>query len=101
MKTDTHTVIAEMVDIKTGKRLFADDTFTPHDEDQADRLTRAGCLREGVVAKSAKADDDGDGLDGMKLDELKALAVAEEIDLGEASKKADIVAVIRAARTAA
>ena len=39
-----------------------------------------------------------DGLDGMKLDDLKALALEEQIDLGEATKKAEIVAVIRAHR---
>lgn len=45
---------------------------------------------------------DGDGeLDGMKVADLKALAEAEGIDLGDATKKADIIAAIELAREAA
>lgn len=45
-------VIAEFVDTETGERVFPAAageepvTFTPHNEDQAERLTAAGCLRE-------------------------------------------------------
>jgi hypothetical protein len=41
------------------------------------------------------------GLAGMKLADLKALAEAEGIDLGDATKKADIVSAIELAREAA
>lgn len=44
------------------------------------------------------AERDPDGLDAMKVDDLRALADREVIDLGEASKKADIIAAIRKAR---
>lgn len=47
--------------------------------------------------------DDGDAdisLAKMKVDELKALAVKEEIDLGDATKKDDIIAAIELAREA-
>lgn len=37
-------------------------------------------------------------LDKMKVDELKALAAKEEIDLGDATKKDDIIAAIELAR---
>lgn len=41
--------------------------------------------------------DDGDGLETFSLAELKAHAAANGIDLGDARKKAEIVAAIRAA----
>lgn len=48
-----------------------------------------------------EAADDGDkGLAGLKVDDLKALALAEEIDLGDAKSKADIIAAIELAREA-
>lgn len=46
-------------------------------------------------------DDDGPkGLDDHTVPELKAIAEAEGIDLGDVSKKADIVAAIELAREA-
>jgi len=48
-------------------------------------------------------DDDApadDGLDGKGVPALKKIAKDEEIDLGEATDKPDIIAVIRAAREA-
>jgi len=45
-------------------------------------------------------EDVGDGLDNETVADLKATAEAEGIDLGEATKKADILAAIRAARAA-
>lgn len=38
------------------------------------------------------------GLSGMSVADLKALAEAENIDIGDASKKADIIAAIELAR---
>lgn len=43
---------------------------------------------------------EGDGLDKMKVPELRTLAGEEGIDLGDAKKKDDIVAAIREAREA-
>ena len=48
-----------------------------------------------------KADGDADiALSKMKVDDLKALAFKEEIDLGDATKKDDIIAAIELAREA-
>lgn len=41
---------------------------------------------------------DATPLDKMKVDDLKALAFKEEIDLGDATKKDDIIAAIELAR---
>lgn len=42
----------------------------------------------------------GDGLADITVAELKAIAEAEGVDLGEATKKAEIIAAIEAARAA-
>lgn len=54
------------------------------------------------ATRKAEDDDDDDGseLGALKVAELKALAEAEGVDLGEATRKADIVAAIVAAREA-
>lgn len=56
MPKHTHTVVAEMVDVVTGERKFPGDGFTPHNDDQEKRLTKAECLKEGAP-KADKADD--------------------------------------------
>ena len=45
-------------------------------------------------------EDDDDGLDALKADELKSLAKDEGIDLGSANTKPAMVAAIRAAHAA-
>ena len=42
--------------------------------------------------------DEGDALGGKSIAELKAIASEEQIDLGTATKKAEIIAAIRKAR---
>lgn len=42
--------------------------------------------------------DAGDGLDKEKVDDLKQIAADEGVDLGDATKKADIIAAIRKSR---
>lgn len=42
--------------------------------------------------------DEGSDLSKMKVGDLKALAAAERIDLGDATKKEDIIAAIELAR---
>lgn len=141
-------VLAECVDIRSGKRFVPGDEFKPAPERrQAERLVRAGCLPAEAVdsaadhgedpagieptpfstemrteegeraARAADAaardnqalaiaqetgattnDQSDDGLSKNTVAELKDLAAAEDIDLGEAARKDDIVAVIRAAR---
>lgn len=57
-----------------------------------------------VTAKLAEelpdddAGDAGDGLDNLKLEELKAIATKEEVDVGQARSKAEFVAAIRTKR---
>ncbi|MEH6676139.1 hypothetical protein [Phenylobacterium sp.] len=51
--------------------------------------------------KADEVEDDGEkGLADLSVNELKALAESEQIDLGDATKKADIVATIELAREA-
>lgn len=39
-----HDVIAEMIDVRNGGRLFPGDTLETDDQEQVDRLIGAGCL---------------------------------------------------------
>ena len=59
-------------------------------------------LQDAAADKHADGDGDGkvDELEAMTVAQLKALAETEAVDLGEASKKAEIVAAIKAAREA-
>lgn len=62
-------------------------------------VTTMDDTRDGADAgKGGEANPDD--LDAMKVADLKALADREVIDLGEATKKDDIVAAIRKARAA-
>ncbi len=65
------------------------------DDDYADRL-----IEEGKAEPAELEADDDEDLVAMTVAELKQLATAEEIDLGEATKKADILDKIREARLA-
>lgn len=60
----------------------------------------AGKLAEELPDDEQAGDDvgRGDGLDALKLDELKAIAVKEEADVSQARSKVDFVAAIRAKR---
>jgi hypothetical protein len=96
-----HSVIAEMIDANTGTRYFPGQAFTPADEDQAERLIKARCIREGRDRAAIQRDQlNNDGLFDNTVAELREIAAAERINLGDATKKADIVAAIRAARAA-
>lgn len=59
-------------------------------------------LQDAAADKPADADGNGtvDELEAMTVAQLKALAEAEAVDLGEAKLKADIIAAIKAAREA-
>ncbi len=71
---------------------------------EASRLALAGVLAGDPEDAEGDHDDDaeptGDGLDAMLVDDLKALASNEGVDLTGISVKADIIAAIRAHRTA-
>jgi hypothetical protein len=100
-------VIEEFVDVNTGDRFTPAAsggdavTFTPHDETQEARLLAAGCLRAPRDGAAIARDQiNNDGLFDQTVDGLKEIAEKETIDLGDATRKADIVAAIRAARAA-
>ena len=57
-----------------------------------------GWRKKGYRLASEKPQAEGDGLDAMKVADLKELVESEDIDLGEATKKNDIIAAIREAR---
>ena len=59
-----------------------------------------GLVSGGQAEFADLGEEGGDDLDSQTVAALKAIAVAEEIDLGEATKKADIIAKIRAHRGA-
>src|SRR5690606_12180588 len=96
-------VLAECVDIRSGKRFAKGQEFSPAPTpEQADRLIKAGCFREEArefaVEEPDDAEDDGEvNLKKLNLDELKALATERGVDLGDATKKADIIAAIELA----
>lgn len=71
MSKHTHTVVAEMVDVVTGERKFPGEGFTPHDDDQAERLIKADCLKEGAP----------------KVDKTEAAAAKEASETGAAEAK--------------
>ena len=71
---------------------------------EASRLVLAGVLAGDPEDAEGDHEDDadptGDGLDAMLVDDLKALAALETVDLTGISRKDDIIAAIRAHRTA-
>lgn len=72
---------------------------------EASRLVLAGVLSADPEDAEGDHEDDaeptGDGLDAMLVDDLKALAVLETVDLTGISRKDDIITAIRAHREAA
>lgn len=68
---------------------------TTNDPEAAEKLKAMGYTVEGEAPAPA------DPLAAMKVDELKAYAAEKGIDLGDATKKADILAAIRAAEAPA
>lgn len=69
-------------------------------DEQAKQLKNSGRLDgepEDLPSLDADAGD-GDDLGGKSVAELKVIATEEEIDLGTATKKAEIIAAIRKAR---
>lgn len=64
------------------------------------RLQRAGAFGDSPEALGVKKADEGKDVGDMTVEELKAYAEANSIDLGDAKLKADIVAKIEAADAA-
>lgn len=71
----------------------------PVSDEEYDRLVEAGAIEPGEDEDGEDHEDDG--LEQLTVDELKALASEEQIDLGGATKKADIIEAIRAGRATA
>lgn len=69
----------------------------PVTEAEAKRLFDGGFIDLG---EDDDGDDDAedDGLDDEKVEDLKSIAEREQVDLGTATKKADIIAAIRSHR---
>lgn len=109
MADKTFYVIAECVDERDGKRYFPGDTFPKPTRAQAQRLTGAKCLSDekpdlAELADQARANDQTiqftDDLGDKTVAQLRELATAETIDLGNASRKPEILAAIRKGRQA-
>lgn len=62
-------------------------------DEEVAHIEKFGLLKVVPEDEASKSD-----LDGLKVDELKALAESEDIDLGDATKKAEIIAAIKLAR---
>lgn len=88
-----------------GAFIEAGETVPVNDEKRGITDERAQDIVDGGRGEFHEVDDEGDldagdGLDAMKVADLKKLADEEAIDLGNAAKKDEIVAAIRAAREA-
>lgn len=83
---------------------FSEETEARLIERQAIRIaTKKDLAGDDLPASEAVIDGDAtevtdDGLDKQSVESLKAIAETEKVDLGEATKKADIIAAIRKAR---
>jgi hypothetical protein len=70
------------------------------DDEEAERLVELGLAEFADEVADGDEGDDED-LDAMQVADLKKLAEDEGVDLGSATKKADIIAAINAHRAAA
>lgn len=73
--------------------------ITVRNDAEADALIENGSAE--LFEDDADTEDEGDGLNDLTVAALKDLATNEQIDLGENTKKADIITAIRAHRDAA
>ncbi|MFC8276257.1 hypothetical protein ACFUJR_27750 [Streptomyces sp. NPDC057271] len=84
--------IVDMDDAEAARRIAAGDC-RPVDEPRRRKAARAKAATGGT-------ETGGDGQDGpppveeMTVDQLKAFAAGQEIDLGDAKKKAELLAVV-------
>jgi hypothetical protein len=90
-------VIAEFVDARTSKRYLPGEghliepALTPA---QIVRLTKAGCLEDGSDVEIVDLVEPPVDLSAFTVSELQQYAADNSIDLGDAKKRADIVAAI-------
>jgi|GEM_PF-5214675 len=71
-------------------------TFTPNSAKQRDTLLKNGAAKKAPKAEKVESDEP-EGYSAMTVKELTTLAEERNIDLGGATKKADIIAAIEAA----
>lgn len=71
------------------------------DEIELSDADAAGLLQIGAISDGSATLDDSADLDGMKVEDLKALAERERVSLDGVTKKAEIIAAIKAKREAA
>ena len=71
------------------------------DEIELSDADAAGLLQIGAILDGSAPLDDSADLDGMKVEDLKALAERERVSLDGVTKKAEIIAAIKAKREAA
>jgi hypothetical protein len=109
MASKTQYVIAECVDQRDAKRYFPGDEFPNPTRQQLKRLTDAGCLSEDKPDPADLASGGGaaqqqitlpDDLGDLTVPKLRELAETDKIDLGDATRKPEILAAIRKARQA-
>jgi hypothetical protein len=70
-------------------------------DDEADRLIEVGQAEEAEDDIEPEIDEAGEDLEAMTLPDLGILVTKEGVPLNGATKKADIIAAIRAHRAAA
>lgn len=71
------------------------------DQGEFDRLKALGLVEKATTKGKGTAPQPVDDLDEKSVADLRELAAAETVDLGEATKKADVITAIRAARAVA
>ncbi|WP_447727270.1 hypothetical protein [Sphingomonas koreensis] len=103
MSKKKYPVIAEMVDVRDGKRFFPGETFETDDAKQAKRLTEAGCL--GEPGEALVFDYERDKLSDIDLATAQPgalLVIAKhegaELKKGDKTTPAEIVKAIVARR---
>jgi len=81
---------------KNNRRRYHVGDIIESDEDLVKRFNRANSVKFEVVPDSNGGVSDG--LDDMTVEELRQLAEAEEIDLGDAVRKPRIIRILREAQ---
>lgn len=71
------------------------------DEIELSDADAAGLLQIGAISGESATPDDSADLDAMKVEDLKALAERVQVSLEGVTKKAEIIAAIKAKREAA
>ena len=82
-------------------RYAAEGPISVRDDDEAQRLVDLELAEFADEDEEADDHSEGETLEDMSVPDLKKLAADEGVDLGTATKKADVIAAINAHRAAA